>query len=271
MVALLAGAFFGSTAWVDTARGEAWPDLHEFVPKCSLIVHLRSTDRFREPDRVGTRCSVVEVIKGEYRPQNFESPPQDGFIDLWTMYSGGSDEQPLDLIAFYAHNSINAQGRLLQPDMVLCARAGEVRYPPEGELVESKAMPLADFLRHIKAIASDVPADVTAVQATQALPATSWLDMSGSWRVFLPAGFEQPVTMTRLGGDRYRLEPSSLTFSGTYELRDAELVLVESAEASEGGFRWHMHSEHLLALVEQNHSCGSTYVGAAMFRARQSE
>jgi hypothetical protein len=112
---------------------------------------------------------------------------------------------------------------------------------------------------------------LAATHRADAARAESWPDLAGAWRVFLPAGFEHAVTLTRVEENQYRLEPANLNSSGVYERQGDALVLIESSEAEPGAYRWHVHSPYLLSLVEQTHETGASYVGATLFRSNRLE
>ena len=95
--------------------------------------------------------------------------------------------------------------------------------------------------------------------------------LEGEWRVFLPAGFEQPVKLVAVDADTYRLEPGSLTFSGRYEFRDGRLASADAPDAPRGFFAWQLRSSHLLTLTQQRADVGSDYTGAVLFRPAKNQ
>lgn len=276
-VALLVTAIQVADVQVSVARAESWPALAEFVPKCPLIVHLRAEPRDAARDRNFSVCSVEEVICGNYRPMDFEHRPPAGFLILPGTYSTQKEGESVELIAFYGPGSVGSGNLLGNPTMALVVTADTVTYPPQvGDFEEDQRMSLANFKKHLRALASDVvpekPAEpVPAVRPPDPpRPVVRTLNLEGSWKVYLPSGFEQAVTLTHVEGNQYRLAPKSYTFAGVYELQGSHLVLIESHDdAKPGAYRWQMHSTHLFSLVEQNHETGASYVGAGMFRPLQ--
>ena len=93
-------------------------------------------------------------------------------------------------------------------------------------------------------------------------------DLAGEWRVFLPAGFEHRIKISRIEVNRYRLEPASLNFGGVYDMQDRRFTSVEPEDSPHGRFVWQIRSPHLITLVEQTGSHGSDYTGAVLFRPK---
>jgi hypothetical protein len=100
------------------------------------------------------------------------------------------------------------------------------------------------------------------------LSATRARNVGGTWRVFLPAGFEREVALKPLGDNRYEFEPANLTFSGVYEARGDRLVLVEPADSNRTGFEWHIRTRYLLTMTKQASNTGADYMGAILFRGK---
>ncbi len=94
-------------------------------------------------------------------------------------------------------------------------------------------------------------------------------ELSGPWRMFLPAGFEHQVTLQRAGDNRYELQSQGLNSGGLYEVRGDRLVRIQDEPADHGTFQWHMRSSYMLTLVDQPTNLGSDYSGAVMFRPRE--
>lgn len=93
--------------------------------------------------------------------------------------------------------------------------------------------------------------------------------LEGEWRMFLPAGFEQPVKLVAAGSGSFRLEPGNLILSGRYEFRDGRLMSADAHDAPRGFFSWQIRSPHLLTLTQQRADVGSDYTGAILFRPAQ--
>lgn len=101
-------------------------------------------------------------------------------------------------------------------------------------------------------------------------------DLSGEWKLFLPAGFERTVTLEPAPDGRYFLSPYNL--GGTYELRGERLVCLSSERLAPGtkvelarGYEWEIRSPYLLTLVHQPKNPPSNYLGAVLFRAKERE
>jgi len=91
-------------------------------------------------------------------------------------------------------------------------------------------------------------------------------DLSGEWRVFLPAGFEHRIIIEKVG-DRYLLKPAELNFAGLYDVRDDRLMVVEPREPHLKGFEWQIRSPFLLSLSAQSRNTGADYTGAVLWRS----
>jgi hypothetical protein len=261
-------------------RAESWPEMSDFVPKCPLIVHARVDHTPREIDGRTIPADVVEVLSGDYHPQIFAGEPPRGCIIVSGDHSPAKGAPARELIVFYGHNSHDASGLLTRPDMVLVAENDAIVYPPQGEVGETKSYSLTEFKRMVKAIASDIapdkaPSRVLAAKRAASRPnhPLSW-DLSGEWRMFLPAGFEHPITLNKLGEGRYEMLPSHLNGSGIYEVDGKDLVFAKGdpkrgEDAEAGAYRWTVTSKHLLTLTKQTHKTGSDYVGAILFRPKE--
>jgi hypothetical protein len=239
------------------ARAESWPELNPLVKSSLLIVHCRA-----EQHEGQKYYQVVHVWKGEYSPSSFKIKPPTGFIAL------NPDADPpigREYILFYVAHNHGDPNALGHPDMVLKIAEKSVSYPPEGELPETREYSLERFRM---AIGEIVEATSGAVADGQP-KATGLPDLSGKWRMFLPAGFEHEITLTRVGDNRYRLEPRVLNFAGVYELDDQNFTIVEPKEPRLAGFQWQMRSEYLLTLVGQSDKTGADYLGAILFRSRE--
>jgi hypothetical protein len=97
-------------------------------------------------------------------------------------------------------------------------------------------------------------------------------ELEGAWRLLLPAGFEQRVTLVRVEGDCYRLAPGGLTMSGLYRLRRDRLVKSESDPTrppgrDDGDFAWTIRSPYMIRMTDQPSGLGSDYSGAILFRS----
>ncbi|MBI1901610.1 MAG: M56 family metallopeptidase [Planctomycetia bacterium] len=106
-------------------------------------------------------------------------------------------------------------------------------------------------------------------KAAEPPPGQSKRTLAGDWQMRLPAGFVHSVTLTSLGGNRYRLEPRKLNSSGVYEVRDGRLTIIEPNDRRLLGFEWEIQSDGQLKLVGQPplRETGSNYVGATMIAA----
>lgn len=114
--------------------------------------------------------------------------------------------------------------------------------------------------------------------AVETLTSTS-IDVSGEWQMFLPAGWEQTVTIERLGENRYYVRPPYV-MKGTYVVEEGRLTRL-SEERLEGeakpesklpareAFAWEIRSPYMLTLVPDERSRSNDYLGATLFRPRE--
>lgn len=92
-------------------------------------------------------------------------------------------------------------------------------------------------------------------------------DLSGPWRLLLPAGYEHEITLRTTEPDEYRFDSAGLTFSGQYCLEDDQLVSAKT-EDRKGQYFWKVNSPYLLTLTKETVNNGSDYTGAVLFRKR---
>jgi hypothetical protein len=101
-------------------------------------------------------------------------------------------------------------------------------------------------------------------------------DLAGEWKLFLPAGFERTVTLEPAPDGRYFLSPYNL--GGTYELRGDRLVRLSTERLAPGtkvelspAFEWELRGPYFLTLVREPENPPGDYLGAVLFRAKESE
>ena len=118
-------------------------------------------------------------------------------------------------------------------------------------------------------VSADPPTKPEKRKPKQALPVKKAVDLSGEWRVLLPAGFEHEIKLTRGEDGEYHLSPGNYTISGTYRLKDGLLVSDEKDDGPKGQYFWKQRSPYMLTLVKQTAAVGSDYTGAVLFRPRE--
>jgi hypothetical protein len=112
-----------------------------------------------------------------------------------------------------------------------------------------------------------LPKDGT--KLTKPKPATKReLDLSGSWRLMLPAGYEHEITLKQTHDGIYRLASTGLNFNGDYCLEEGQLLGV-GIEDRKAQYLWKVNSPYLLTLTKQTANVGSDYTGAVLFRPRE--
>lgn len=110
----------------------------------------------------------------------------------------------------------------------------------------------------------DKPAADTPVPV--APPKPIQVELAGEWRVFLPAGFEHEMTLSKISDHNYNLQPAGYNIGGQYTIEGDRLVSVETNAPRGGRYVWKINTPYLLTLVEQTTSVGSDYTGAVLFR-----
>jgi hypothetical protein len=87
--------------------------------------------------------------------------------------------------------------------------------------------------------------------ATTKPAASTTTDLSGSWQLTLPAGFQDTVAISREGIRCYRLWKPGLNINGIYEVRGDHLVMVVPNDPRLTEFVWHIDDADHLTLVEE--------------------
>jgi hypothetical protein len=259
--------WFALVPWA-AARAEAWPSVEELAsPRFLLIVHCRT-----EAVEGQVLYKVLDVWKGEYSPRAFVRQPPTGYIN-----TGGPDvangKAGVEVILCYTRHNQPREG-IHAHDMSLLVKEGKLTYPPGiVEFPGGRDYAVEEFKREITSRMIDGSAAPEAGGERGAAEAgrpgvRSVQDLSGPWRMLLPAGFEHAVKLVALEDGRYRLDGEALNSNGVYEVRDKRLVIVEAKEPRYLGFEWEIRSPYLLTLVGQS-ELEQDYRGAVLFRPRQ--
>jgi hypothetical protein len=90
------------------------------------------------------------------------------------------------------------------------------------------------------------------------------LTLAGEWLVQMPAGFEQPQTITHLDGDRYLL--GRLNHAGVYRLEGDRLIMDEPRDRRLTEFVWRLRADGTLILIAEPPPAktGASYLGMVM-------
>lgn len=109
---------------------------------------------------------------------------------------------------------------------------------------------------------ADIPREVNAIESDVAM------DLSGTWKMHLPAGFVHRIKLDRIDQSHYRLSPTGLNMSGIYELQGTRLVIQQPNNRRLTEFQWEIRDADRLALVAQPPlgKTGANYLGATMAR-----
>lgn len=245
---------------VPAPAAESVPALSDLVMRCVLIVHCRT-------EQVDDRLlyKVLDVLKGDYDPAKFVSPPPTGYID--TTHDGLQEQRRPgeEVVLFYVRDHQSRQG-IDRHDMPLHVVDGHVTYPPGGRGSGSGSrISLVALKRGIALLVGSAAGADRYAGKTERMD-----DLSGIWRMFLPAGFEREVNLERDEGGRYRFKSGGSRFDGIYEIQDRRLVCTVPNDAGDEGFAWRVRSPYMLALDEDPRTGGGDYAGAILFRPTES-
>jgi serine/threonine protein kinase/phage shock protein A len=102
-------------------------------------------------------------------------------------------------------------------------------------------------------------------------------DLSGQWKLHLPAGYEYPVKLTRLDDRHYKFQ-SSVSMSGVYLLRGDRLIMEQPAQPRADSSelwkdQWRIDDDsHLLLIGQiQVEKIGANYLGSTLTRMDATE
>jgi hypothetical protein len=241
---------------IPAPTAESAPALSDLVMRCDLIVHCRT-------EEVDGRMlyKVLDVLKGDYDPSKFVSPPPTGYID--TTRDGLQEQRRpgAEVVLFYVRDHQSRQG-IDRHDMPLPVVDGHVTYPPGGRGLGSGSRISLDALKRGIAllVGSAAGPDRYAGKAER------MDDLSGIWRMFLPAGFEREVNLVRDEAGRYRFKAGGTRFDGMYEIEDRRLVCTVPNDAGDKGLAWRVRSPYMLALDAEPQGGSGDYAGAILFR-----
>ena len=132
---------------------------------------------------------------------------------------------------------------------------------PKPARLTTAASPLPDSEpAEQAAAAADLLADVSHVRPERPI------DLSGTWHLHLPAGFDHQIKMTWIDDTHFRF--SHLTMAGVYELQGKRLVMQTPQDPRLTEFVWQLRSDGSLLLVDQPAvgKIGARYLGAVMRR-----
>ena len=93
------------------------------------------------------------------------------------------------------------------------------------------------------------------------------VELSGTWTLTLPAGFQSEARLLQVWTREYELT-SSTVLRGTYELRDGDLVVIDSSDPRLTELVWRVTGPDRLVLIEapDGRVMGSDYKGAVLER-----
>lgn len=112
---------------------------------------------------------------------------------------------------------------------------------------------------------------LTAQRANAPKPGTpAMADLSGSWQLNLPAGFQHTVVITAEGPQRFRLSKPGLNMNGIYEVRRDRLAMVVPDDPRLTGFVWQLDDAEQLTLIEEPPAkkTGARYITATLNRIK---
>jgi hypothetical protein len=91
--------------------------------------------------------------------------------------------------------------------------------------------------------------------------------LEGKWSMTLPAGFVQPVTITRLADGKFQVASRADNLSGIYQWQKGQLVVVTPTDDRMFGLVWQWDGKQFTLVKEPPGSpAGSSYGGATLTR-----
>lgn len=122
VVLVLAGVAAAPTP----ARAELWPDLAHYVEWSDLIVYCRAEVEGQE-----VRYQVVEVWKGEYRPDRFHHQPPVGYLYTGTWHGNEDPADGREVVFFFTDRQPGRTGgKLRDHSTAMVVTGGKVVYAP---------------------------------------------------------------------------------------------------------------------------------------------
>lgn len=170
----MALALAGVAAAPAPARAGSRPGLAEYVELFDLIVLCRT-----EVEGPAVRYRVVEVWKGEYRPDRFHYPPPDGYLRAGTGRGNEDPAEGREVVFFFGerHQPGWAGGKLVDHSAAFVVTGGSIVYPSFRRNRGAAEYTLPEFRAFIRA--------AVRWQRTHAVAAAA-----GGWAF---AGVEPPV------------------------------------------------------------------------------
>ena len=101
--------------------------------------------------------------------------------------------------------------------------------------------------------------------AVMSLWSSKTVNLEGDWEATLTSGAKLHSPMVHLDGQRYRLVKLGV-FSGVYELRGDQLVIVEPVDKRLAEFVWRVQGTNDLVLIQSSTKTGQDYTGAMLKR-----
>jgi hypothetical protein len=153
--------------------------------------------------------------------------------------------------------------------VILLLVAGACGYFIGAGGLANSAKPVSPPMQQTTSVpnASD-PATTISMAPEQESPFAA--DLSGKWRMHLPANFEIPAEIIRVEDSHYRLKLNGI-ISGLYELRGKRLVMEkpnDEQQVNQWKFRWQIEdADHLLLIGQPDpRHYGGHYLGATLTR-----
>ena len=80
---------------------------------------------------------------------------------------------------------------------------------------------------------------------------TSNVDLSGTWRLTMPSGFQHTAHISRQSADRYLMTKAGVIINGVYERRGNRLVMIQPADTELTSWVWRIDNGDHLTLVRE--------------------
>lgn len=193
-------------------------------------------------------------------------------LDTLSEQHAGSAEKARETKASKREQKLQADGE--QSGRERHAKSGKKRAPQvdHNQLVETIRL-LNDLREQVDTLRAEVERLRSSQEAT-AQPSSdpadavyNRIDLSGTWSLTLPAGFQFPVTLASKSDGSYYLE-NARNLGGTYQQEGRLLKVTAPDQERLTGFLWRLETPDVAVLVEgpEVSKVGSDYRGAVLRR-----
>lgn len=142
-----------------TCLAESRPSLKAYLPRCVLIVRCKTEVKETADDYL-FNYKVVEVLKGEYRPEKMEVQPPQGYLYRTQAQTKKAQAKPVDgqeLIFFFSDNGVS-RGKLFRHDDAIPLEKGKMNWAMGHEPLAAPELYTVAELKKLIAEVEEKPA-----------------------------------------------------------------------------------------------------------------